>query len=66
MSSPGSKRVGIMDLEKWNDPGLWIDYYDDALGAVSLRDEDTRRPLWYSGQRSCGSTRIPASRESMT
>ena len=24
-----------MDLEKWNDPGLWIDYYDDmALGTV--------------------------------
>ncbi len=24
-----------MDLEKWNDPGLWIDNYDDmALGTV--------------------------------
>jgi len=32
---PACQKEGVMDLEKWNDPGLWIDYYDNmALGTV--------------------------------
>jgi hypothetical protein len=32
---PACRQEGIIDLEKWNDPKLWIEHYDEmALGAV--------------------------------
>jgi hypothetical protein len=32
---PACQKEGVMDLEKWNDPSLWIKHYGDmALGTV--------------------------------
>ncbi|MGO9567259.1 MAG: SMI1/KNR4 family protein [Desulfomonilaceae bacterium] len=37
---PACQKEGVMDLEKWNDPGLWIaEYHDMALGTFFFAEE---------------------------